>query len=180
MGGWKRLTALWLALLYTGCQATPAPDEAAGGKFMGYTYSETPVVDASTPVDYGYAIKFRAYDLGGDARFVVYAQREKTGEYYAGVIRLGIQDPDGNAYTFYHSTEGEPIDQPILWTRRTPGMHRVNITFSLRPDQNAEANFDVPLVFEPVSPVLIGGVIAAVVAGVIVLVLFLRKRQIGV
>lgn len=177
MSFWKQIAVL-LVVFCIGCRSeTPDLQEAMGGKFVGYTYSETPVVEVSTPVKHGHTLKFRAYDLGEEARFVVYAQRENNGEYYTGIIRVGIQDPEGNAYTFYHSAEGDPIDRPILWKRRVAGIHRVNVKFNTQLEDYSEVNFDVPLVFEPISPVLIAGVIVALVAGVVGFVLFMRKRQ---
>ena len=93
----------------------------AGGTFVGYTFSEQPVVDEALEMEAGYTLTFRAYDLGGDARFVVYVQRKVSGEYYAGVVRAGIVDPQGNVYTHYHSAEAEAIDRPIMWTRPRTG-----------------------------------------------------------
>jgi hypothetical protein len=159
------------------CGSAPDQKEVVGGTFVGYTFSESPVVDASVPTPYGYTIRFKAYDLGEDARFIVYAQQENTGDYYTGVIRLSIQDPDGNAFTFYHSTEGEPIDQPILWKRRTPGMHKVSVKIHHYADRYMEAEFDVPLVREPVSPVLVGGLVVALILGVVVFVVLIRRRH---
>jgi hypothetical protein len=164
-------------MLWAACSSSPQEKESVGGTFVGYTYSETPIVEASVPVEYAYTIKFRAYDLGEEARFVVYAQREQTGEYYTGVIRLAIEDPDGNAFTYYHSAEAEPIDYPIVWKRRTTGTHSVEVSFPLLADKDARARFDVPLNREPVSPLIIGGIVGALALGLAVLVWRIRKGQ---
>lgn len=168
---------LFLLVLITGCQSGPDSNQLIGGKFVGYTYSEKPVVDSSVQVQFDYTIKFKAYDLGENARFVVYALKEKTADYYIGTIRLGIQDPDGNAFTHYHNTEGEPIDQPVEWKRRTSGIHKVTVSFPLPTDIVAEVNFDVPLVREPLSTTTVALVAIATLLGVVILVALIRRRS---
>lgn len=173
--GWMVMAICFLSL-HTGCSTAPDPAEVIGGTFVGYTYSEQPVIDTEVEVEYGYTLTFKAYDLGGETRFVVYAQRKSTGDYYIGVIRLNIEDPDGNAYTFYHNTEADAIDKPIMWTRRTAGDHNVTIEFNLYLDEFARAGFDVPLVREPVSGLLVAGIGLALLIGVVVVVLVIRRR----
>ena len=55
------------------CSSEPDAREVIGGTFVGYTYSEQPVVETKVEVEYGYTLTFKAYDLGGETRFVVYA-----------------------------------------------------------------------------------------------------------
>ena len=159
------------------CNVAPDDNEVAGGTFVGYSFSEQAVVDAAIEVEADYTLTFKAYDLGGDARFVVYVQREISGEYFAGVIRLGIEDPDGNVYTHYHSAEAEAIDRPILWKRRVSGVHNISVEFAPRGDKIARATFEVPLSREPVS----GFVVIAISVGVLLLVaiavFLIRKRS---
>lgn len=168
--------SLFLLVVIAGCQSGSESNELIGGKFVGYTYSEKPVVDSAVQVQFGYTIKFQAYDLGENARFVVYALKEKTADYYLGAIRLGIVDPDGNAFTHYHNTEGEPIDQPIEWKRRTSGIHKITVSFPLPMDQVAEVAFDVPLVREPLSTVTVALLGIATLLVVALLVTFIRRR----
>lgn len=155
----------------------PDEDHVAGGTFVGYTYLEQAVVDVSLEMEPAYTLTFKAYDLGGNARFIVYAQREGTGEYYPGVIRLSIEDPNGNMFTHYHDTVGEAIDRPILWTRRVPGIHNASIEFSIGRDMYARATFEVPLIREPVSGFLVAGVsLGVLVLAGLTLVLIRRRR----
>ncbi len=169
--------AFTVAVTALACSATPGEDQVAGGTFVGYTFSEQPVVDEALEMEAGYTLTFRAYDLGGDARFVVYVQRKVSGEYYAGVVRLGIVDPRGNVYTHYHSAEAEAIDRPIMWTRRVPGVHNVEVEFNVRGDQKTRAAFEVPLIREPVSGYLVAGVSLGVLALVAMTVFVIRKRR---
>lgn len=168
----------FLLVLIAGCQSGPDPNDSIGGKFVGYTYSEKPVVDSSVQIEFGYTIKFQAYDLGENARFVVYALKEKTSDYYIGPIRLGIHDPKGNAFTHYHNTEGEPIDQPIVWKRRTSGIHKVTVNFPLPMDQTAAVAFDVPLVREPLSTTTVAVIIITALLSVVILVALIRRRSV--
>jgi len=160
-----------------GCNTAPADEQVAGGTFVGYTFSERAVVDQVLDMEAGNTLTFKAYDLGGDARFVVYVQRKVSGEYYAGVIRLGIVDPQGNVYTHYHSAEAEAIDRPIMWTRRVAGIHNVEVEFSVRGDQKTRASFEVPLIREPVSGFLVAGVSLGVLVLVAMAVVLIRKRR---
>ena len=169
--------AVTLAVTAPGCNGAPSDDQVAGGTFVGYTFSEQAVVDEARDMDAGYTLTFKAYDLGGDARFVVYVQRKVSGEYYAGVVRLGIVDPQGNVYTHYHSAEAEAIDRPIMWTRRVPGVHNVEVEFNVRGDQKTRAAFEVPLIREPVSGYLVAGVSLGVLALVAMTVVLMRKRR---
>ena len=169
--------AITFAVTSLACSAPPGEDQVAGGTFVGYTFSEQPVVDEALEMEAGYTLTFRAYDLGGDARFVVYVQRKVSGEYYAGVVRLGIVDPRGNVYTHYHSAEAEAIDRPIMWTRRVPGVHNVEVEFNVRGDQKTRAAFEVPLIREPVSGYLVAGVSLGVLALVAMTVFVIRKRR---
>lgn len=169
--------AFTLAVTAPGCNGAPSDDQVAGGTFVGYTFSEQAVVDEARDMDAGYTLTFKAYDLGGDARFVTYVQRRSSGEYYAGVLRIGIVDPRGNVYTYYHSAEAEAIDRPIMWTRRVPGVHHVEVEFSARGEQKARAAFEVPLVREPVSGFLVAGVSLGVLALVAMTVVLMRKRR---
>ncbi len=169
--------AITVAFMAKACGTTPVDDQVAGGTFVGYTFSEQPVVDEVREIEAGYTLTFKAYDLGGDARFVVYVQQNVTGEYYAGVVRLGIVDPQGNVFTHYHSAEAEAIDRPIMWTRRVPGVHNVEVEFTVRGDQKIQAAFDVPLIREPVSGFLVAGVSLGVLALVAMTVIVIRKRR---
>ena len=114
MRWWMGLMVLIFSMANISCSSEPDAREVIGGTFVGYTYSEQPVVETKVEVEYGYTLTFKAYDLGGETRFVVYAQRENTGDYYSGLIRLGIEDPQGNAFTFYHNTEGDAIDLSLI------------------------------------------------------------------
>ncbi len=172
-----RFAILLTAAVFICCSTALDEDHVAGGTFVGYTYSEQAVVDASLEIEPAYTLTFKAYDLGGNARFIVYAQREGTGVYYPGVIRLSIEDPNGNMYTHYHDTVGEAIDRPILWTRRVPGIHNVSIEFSIGRDKYARATFEVPLIREPVSGFLVAGVsLGVLVLAGLTLVLIRRRR----
>lgn len=159
------------------CNTVPDDEQVAGGTFVGYTFSEQAVVDAALEMAGGYTLTFKAYDLGGDARFIIYVQREVSGEYYAGVIRLGIEDPEGNVYTYYHSAEAEAIDQPIMWTRRVPGVHNITVEFAVRGEEKARATFEVPLIREPVSGFLVIGISLGVLVLVAMAVVLIRKRS---
>lgn len=171
------LTVFILAISAMSCSTAPDDDQVAGGTFVGYTFSEQAVVDAAIDMEAGYTLTFKAFDLGGDARFVVYVQREISGEYYAGVIRLGIEDPHGNVYTHYHSAEAEAIDRPIMWTRRVSGVHNVEVEFTVRGDEKARATFEVPLIREPVSGVLVVGISLGLLVLVGIAVVLIRKRS---
>lgn len=171
------LLAFAVAVTALACSTNPGEDQVAGGTFVGYTFSEQPVVDEALEMEAGYTLTFKAYDLGGDARFVVYVQRMVSGEYYAGVVRLGIVDPQGNVYTHYHSADAEAIDRPIMWTRRVPGVHNVEVEFNVRGDQKTRAAFEVPLIREPVSGYLVAGVSLGVLALVAMTVIVIRKRR---
>ncbi len=174
---YRRLGFIILLAFGLSCSTVPDENEVVGGTFVGYTYSEQAVVDATVETEANYTLTFRAFDLGGDARFIVYIQRESTGSYYAGVIRLSIEDPHGNVYTHYHSTEGEAIDKPIIWPRRTPGLHHVSVEFLLSQDEYARTNFEVPLIREPVSGILIIGISLGILAAVASVVLLIRRRS---
>ena len=170
------IPVFFLMIAIPGCSTTP-DDQVAGGTFVGYTFSEQAVVDTALDMEAGYTLTFKAYDLGGDVRFVVYVQRKISGEYYAGVVRLGIVDPQGNVYTYYHSAEAEAIDRPIMWTRRVPGVHSVEVEFSARGDQKARATFEVPLIREPVSGYLVAGISLGALVLVAMAVVLIRKRR---
>ncbi len=174
----RRIIPVFLLLITVpGCNSAPADDQVAGGTFVGYTFSEQAVVDAALDMEAGHTLTFRAYDLGGDARFVAYVQRKISGEYYAGVLRLEIVDPQGNVYTHYHNAEAEAIDRPIMWTRRVPGVHNVEVEFSARGDEKARATFEVPLIREPVSGYLVVGASLGVLLLVAMAVVLIRKRR---
>ena len=171
------LTGILLTITALACERAPEDEQVAGGTFVGYTFSEQAVVDTALDMEAGYTLTFKAYDLGGDARFVVYVQRKISGEYYAGVVRLGIVDPQGNVYTYYHSAEAEAIDRPIMWTRRVPGVHNVEVEFNVRGDQKVRTSFEVPLIREPVSGFLVAGVsLGVLVLAGLTLVLIRRRR----
>jgi len=171
------LTGFLLAITALACERAPEDEQVAGGTFVGYSYSEQAVVDTALDMEAGYTLTFKAYDLGGDARFVVYVQRKISGEYYAGVVRLSIVDPQGNVYTYYHSAEAEAIDRPIMWTRRVPGIHNVEVEFNVRGDQKVRTSFEVPLIREPVSGFLVAGVsLGVLVLAGLALVLIRRRR----
>ena len=159
------------------CGTVPDEDHVAGGTFVGYTYSEQAVVDVFMEIEPAYTLTFKAYDLGGNARFVVYAQLKGTGTYYPGVIRLSIEDPDGNMFTHYHDTVGEAIDRPILWTRRVPGIHNASVEFPLGGGKYARATFEVPLIREPVSGFLVAGISLGALVLVAMAVVLIRKRR---
>ena len=172
-----RFAILLTAAVFICCSTALDEDHVAGGTFVGYTYSEQAVVDASLEIEPVYTLTFKAYDLGGNARFIVYAQQEGTGVYYPGVIRLSIEDPNGNMFTHYHDTVGEAIDRPILWTRRVPGIHNASIEFSIGGGKYARATFEVPLIREPVSGFLVAGVsLGVLVLAGLTLVLIRRRR----
>jgi len=63
-----------------------------------------------------------------------------------------------------------------MWTRLVTGVHIVSIEYNLYLDQYARASFEVPLVREPVSGFLIAGIGLVIFAGVVILVLVIRKR----
>ncbi len=174
---YRIIAVLMLIIAISGCNTAPETAQVAGGTFVGYTYSEQAVVDAALDMEADYTLTFKAYDLGGDARFVVYVQRKISGEYYAGVIRLGIVDPQGNVYTHYHSAEAEAIDRPIMWTRRVPGVHQVEVEFAVRGDQKARTTFEVPLIREPVSGYLVVGISLGVLVLVGMAVALIRRRR---
>ncbi len=167
----------FLMIAALACNTAPDDDTVAGGTFVGYTFSEQAVVDAAIEIETGYTLTFKAYDLGGDARFIVYVQREFSGEYYAGVIRLGIEDPNGNVYTHYHSAEAEAIDRPIMWTRRASGVHNITVEFVVLGGEKAHATFEVPLIREPVSGFLVIGISLGVLVLVAMAVVLIRKRR---
>lgn len=159
------------------CGTVPDENEIAGGTFVGYTFSEQPVVDTAVELEADYELIFKAYDLGGDARFAVYARRKTSGDYFSGVIRLSIEDPEGNVFTHYHSTEGEAIDRPIMWSRRIAGVHRVSVGFQLGVNTYARASFEVPLIREPVSGFLVAGTSLGVLVLVVLAVALIRRRR---
>ena len=171
------MTGFLLAITTLACNRAPGDEQVAGGTFVGYTFTEQAVVDEALDMEAGYTLTFKAYDLGGDARFVAYVQRKISGEYYAGVLRLGIVDPQGNVYTHYHNAEAEAIDSPIMWTRRVPGVHHVEVEFFVRGDQKTRAAFEVPLIREPVSGYLVVGVSLGVLVLVAMTVMVIRKRR---
>ncbi len=170
-------SVLFLMMAVLACSTAPDEDTVAGGTFVGYTFSERAVVDAAIDMEANYTLTFKAYDLGGDARFIVYVQREITGEYFSGVIRLGIVDPNGNVYTHYHSAEAEAIDRPIVWTRRVPGVHNITVEFAAPGVEQAHATFEVPLIREPVSGYLVLGISAGFLILVAMAVVLIRKRR---
>ena len=167
-----------LMIISLACNRTPDANSIAGGTFVGYTFSEQAVVDTVIDVEAGYTLTFKAYDLGEDTRFIVYVQKKISGEYFAGIIRLGIEDPHGNVYTHYHSAEAEAIDRPIMWKRRTLGIHQVTVDFAVRGgSQKANATFEVPLIREPVP----GSILVGITLGILIIVglgiFLIRKRK---
>ena len=172
-----RFAILLTTAAFICCSPVPDEDHVAGGTFVGYTYSEQAVVDVSLEMEAPYTLTFKAYDLGGSARFVVYAQRASTGAYYPGVIRLSIEDPNGNMFTHYHDTVGEAIDRPISWTRRVPGIHNASVEFALGNGKYARASFEVPLIREPVSGFLVAGTSLGVLVLVVLAVVLIRRRR---
>ena len=172
-----RFAILLTTAAFICCSPVPDEDHVAGGTFVGYTYSEQAVVDVSLEMEAPYTLTFKAYDLGGNARFVVYAQRASTGVYYPGVIRLSIEDPNGNMFTHYHDTVGEAIDRPISWTRRVPGIHNASVEFALGNGKYARASFEVPLIREPVSGFLVAGTSLGVLVLVVLAVVLIRRRR---
>ena len=166
-----------LVILFLACQTASEDPPVLGGVFVGYTYPETPVVQEEIDVGYGYTMKFRAYDLGEEARFVVYAEKQKVGGFYNGMVRLGILDPDGNAYTIYRNHDAEAVDRPILWKPRTAGVHNVTVTLKIYGVSEKKMAFEVPLVRQPVSLALLGGIAAAFVLVVGIVGYTLKKRQ---
>lgn len=172
----------WLALslcvvpLLACQQETPDPP-VIGGVFVGYDYSETPVVDEDVEIGSGYTLKFRAYDLGGDARFIAYAEKANSGGYYNGMIRIGIQDPDGNAFTFYRNHDAEAVDAPVTWKPKTVGIHKITITLKVFGTNEKQASFEVPLVRQPVSLALIGGIAIALIVVVGIIGMAIRRRN---
>ncbi len=175
----ERLPAALIAaaLLFFSCGTKDAdPNEAIGGTFVGHAYPETPVVDSTVRTENNHMLTFKAYDLGNDARFVVFVQQGRSGAYYRGNIRLSIEDPMGNVYTHYHNTEGEAIDKPVMWTRRVPGLHVATVSFKVAGDEYARAAFEVPLVREPVSGFLTIGVGMGILV-LVALAVFLIKRR---
>ncbi len=172
-----RFAILLTAAVFICCSTAPDEDHVAGGTFVGYTYSEQAVVDVFLEMEPAYTLTFKAYDLGGNARFIVYAQRKGTGDYYPGVIRLSIEDPDGNMFTHYHDTVGEAIDRPILWTRRVPGIHNASVEFAMGGGKYARATFEVPLIREPVSGLIVTGISLGVLVLAAMAVVLIRKRR---
>ena len=119
------LCLLILGALAAGCgKKLEAP--VTGGAYVGFVkqYSDRPVVQQTVPLDRGYEAKFWAYDRGDEAHFIVYGQQAQTGEYYVGLVRMTIEDPDGNAFTVYRNTEAEAVDEPIIWKPRRMGSIR--------------------------------------------------------
>ena len=154
-----------LMIITLACNRTPDANSIAGGTFVGYTFSEQAVVDTVIDVEAGYTLTFKAYDLGEDTRFIVYVQKKISGEYFAGIIRLGIEDPHGNVYTHYHSAEAE-------------GIHQVTVDFAVRGgSQKANATFEVPLIREPVP----GSILVGITLGILIIVglgiFLIRKRK---
>lgn len=159
------------------CDTVPDDHEIIGGTFVGYTFSEQPVVDTVVDLKVNYRLIFKAYDLGRSARFVVYVQRGESADFFLGAIRLNILDPDGNAYTYYHSPEGEAIDKPIVWPKRTTGLHHVTVDVDLYRGGEVRSTFEVPLVREPVSGFLVVGLSLGVLVLVAMAVVLVRKRR---
>ncbi len=174
-----RIVLMVSALIGFSCNTAPDDREIIGGTFIGYTFSEQPVVDATVDLKSNYRLIFKAYDLGESARFVVYVQRGETAGFHLGAIRLNILDPDGNAYTYYHSPEGEAIDRPIVWPKRTTGIHSVTVDAELYPAEGGlvRSTFEVPLIREPVSGYLVAGISLGVLALVAMAVALIRKRR---
>ncbi len=169
---------LVVVIPFTACQQQQSSDlPVFGGVLAGYNYSETPVVEEETDIGYGYTLNFIAYDLGSEARFVAYAEKTKAGGYYNGMVRLAIQDPDGNAYTEYRNHDTEPVDTPIVWKPSTTGTHDVTVSLKLYNVNEKSMSFEVPLNRQPVSPFLIGGIIAVVVIFLSIVGITLRRRQ---
>jgi hypothetical protein len=167
-----------LGSLIVACQTTP-DKPVIGGVFVGYTYSEQPVVHEEVDMGYGYTLKFWAYDLGGEVRFVAYAHRKQTGDYYNGMMRFNIQDPNGNAFTFYRNNDAEAVDAPIVWTPHALGAHKITIEMDLLPPNKASISFDVSLVRQPISLALIGGIAAFVAIVILSIVYTLQRRRRG-
>lgn len=172
---------LYIVILAVTCflaceENTPDPP-VVGGVFVGYEYSESPVVTDEVDIGNGYTLKFRAYDLGEEARFVVYAEKTKVGGFYTGIVRVAIQDPDGNAYTIHKNHDAEAVDAPILWKPRTLGVHDVTVTLKLFGVNEKKLVYQVPLNRQPISPLIIGGVIGGVVILLAGIGLAMRRKR---
>jgi len=173
---------IWLVLALCvvpllSCQQEIQDPPVIGGVFVGYDYSETPVVNEDVEIGSGYSLKFRAYDLGGDARLIVYAEKANSGGYYNGIIRIGIQDPDGNAFTFYRNHDAEAVDAPVMWKPRTVGIHKVTINLQVFGTNEKQASFEVPFVRQPVSLALIGGIAVALIIVIGIIGMTIRRRN---
>ena len=178
MCAWRIRIVFMVSVLFgLSCNTAPDDREIIGGTFIGYTFSEQPVVDTVVDLRINYRLIFKAYDLGRSARFVVYVQKGDTAEFFLGPIRLNILDPDGNAYTYYHSPEGEAIDKPIVWPSRTTGIHHVTVDVELYRGGEVRSSFEVPLVREPVSGLLVIGISLGILAFVTMAVVLIRKRR---
>lgn len=175
----RRIRIVFMVSVLFGLSCNTAPDdrEIIGGTFIGYTFSEQPVVDTIVDLKVNNRLIFKAYDLGRDARFVVYVQNHATAEFFLGPIRLNILDPDGNAYTYYHSPEGEAIDRPIVWPKRTTGIHHVTVDVELYRGGEVRSTFEVPLVREPVSGFLVIGISLGILAFAALAFVLIRKRR---
>lgn len=173
-----RLIVGLLCCLATGCQRQ---DErpVIGTTYVGYAsrYDEQPVVQQHVSIEAGYDVTFFAYDRGDEAHLIVYAQQTRTGEYLTGLVRVAIQDPDGNALTIYRQTESEPVDEPIIWKPRTRGVHTVDVEFTRPGDLKSRVSFTVPLVRQPAPIALLASVGAGIVLAVGAVGYLLRKRQ---
>lgn len=172
------ITGALVCGLSVGCQR---PDERSvgGGTYAGYAnrYDEKPVVQQHVLLGSSYEATFLAYDLGGEAHIIVYAQRMETGEYGTGMVRVAIQDPNGNALTIYRNSAAETVDEPIIWKPRSRGIHTVRVEFTFQDGTKATASFEVPLMRQPAPVVLLASVGIGIVLAVGAVGYILRKRQ---
>lgn len=163
--------------LVAGCRE-PVDRSVIGGAYTGYVEDapERPVVQESVEIAHGYTVRFWAYDLGDEARFVAYAQRERGGPYYSGIMRLSVQDPDGDMFVVYRNLEAEPVDLPVIWKPRVRGDHQVQLEFDIGIKKE-RVSFTVPLVREPAPVALLAALAAGTVIAIAAVGFFLRKRR---
>ena len=152
------------------------------GPIQGFReqYSGIPVVE-KTITSGIYDIYFCAFDMGHEVHMIAYARFERTDALYQDMVRVAIQDPDGNSLTVYRDHATKVLDEPIRWEYHRIGTH--NVTVELQPLKRgglnpATVSFTMPLNREgPTSTVLItaAGIIMVTMLAVVVLK---RKRQV--
>lgn len=182
MKGGKQVTLACLTILgFLGGMAADGQAHRLQGPFLGYRqqYAQSPAAE-QTVQSGPYDIVFSAFDMGHEVHIIAYALIRRDGSYYLDLKRIGVHDPDGNAYTVYRDDVVEVIDEPIHWDYRSAGLYEVSV--DLLPERpgmpRATASFTMTLAHRsPTSFVLVSALGILVTMTAVVAIVRWKRRQ---